>query len=204
MQKKRHIHPSFGALRLIHIRGGHGDVGGGWEILPGSKSASHVPLIYMIRQAERAGLTFDPEKLIEMGLAEAIIDQDINNNTNGARRGTTGETQVPDIRIDVSGSSPTASPNEKQAERAQANWSHFNNVRDFGKSEEAPRRPFHDMLHKAHVARIHDSLEFSSDLGIIPVLSWKFMEYLPFRRMDLQTDGSWKPIRWPLPGGETR
>ena len=30
------------------------------------------------------------------------------------------------------------------------------------------------------------------------------MEYLPFRRMDLQTDGSWKPIRWPLPCGETR
>jgi len=30
------------------------------------------------------------------------------------------------------------------------------------------------------------------------------MEYLPFRRMDLRPDGSWKPIRWPLPAGETR
>lgn len=30
------------------------------------------------------------------------------------------------------------------------------------------------------------------------------MEYLPFRRMDLQPDGSWKAIRWPLPMGETR
>lgn len=30
------------------------------------------------------------------------------------------------------------------------------------------------------------------------------MEYLPFRRMDLQPDGSWTPIRWPLPCGETR
>lgn len=28
--------------------------------------------------------------------------------------------------------------------------------------------------------------------------------YLPFRRMDLQDDGSWKPIRWPLPCGEVR
>lgn len=30
------------------------------------------------------------------------------------------------------------------------------------------------------------------------------MEYLPFRRMDLRPDGSWKPISWPLPRGETR
>jgi hypothetical protein len=30
------------------------------------------------------------------------------------------------------------------------------------------------------------------------------MEYLPFRRMDLQQDGTWKAIRWPLPKGETR
>lgn len=30
------------------------------------------------------------------------------------------------------------------------------------------------------------------------------MEYLPFRRMDLQADGSWKSIRWPLPKGEVR
>ena len=27
---------------------------------------------------------------------------------------------------------------------------------------------------------------------------------MPFRRMDLQSDGSWKPIRWPLPCGEVR
>ena len=30
------------------------------------------------------------------------------------------------------------------------------------------------------------------------------MEWLPFRRMDLQPDGSWMSIRWPLPKGETR
>jgi hypothetical protein len=30
------------------------------------------------------------------------------------------------------------------------------------------------------------------------------MEYLPFRRMDLQEDGSWKSITWPLPKGEVR
>lgn len=30
------------------------------------------------------------------------------------------------------------------------------------------------------------------------------MEFLPVRRMDLQPNGSWKPIRWPPPCGETR
>lgn len=25
---------------------------------------------------------------------------------------------------------------------------------------------------------------------------WRTMEYLPFKRMDLQQDGSWKAIRW--------
>ena len=35
-------------------------------------------------------------------------------------------------------------------------------------------------------------------------MSWRIMEFLPFRRMDLQPDGSWKSIRWPLPKGEVR
>ena len=30
------------------------------------------------------------------------------------------------------------------------------------------------------------------------------MEYLPFRRMDLRPDGSWKAISLPLPRGEVR
>jgi hypothetical protein len=30
------------------------------------------------------------------------------------------------------------------------------------------------------------------------------MERIPFKRMDLQLDNSWKSIRWPLPCGEVR
>jgi hypothetical protein len=59
-------------------------------------------------------------------------------------------------------------------------------------------------MHKAHTSRIHDSLEYSGGLGTMAVTAWKFMEFLPFRRMDLQSDGSWRPIRWPLPRGEVR
>lgn len=153
----------------------------------------------MIRQATKAGLNFDASKLSEMGLSEALSSAD--DNTNSARSNHVEDVSVPDIHIDVSSPSPTEAPEDvNQIER---NWGHFK-IQDFDGSGGARPPPFHEMMHRAHVARIHDSLEFSSGLGTIPVLSWKFMEYLPFRRMDLQPDGSWKPIRWPLPGGETR
>lgn len=153
----------------------------------------------MIRQATKAGLSFDANKLSEMGLSEALSGAD--EGTNSARRNHVEDVPVPDIQIDVSSPSPTEGPNN--ANQIERNWEHFK-MQDFDWSSKVRPPPFHEMMHKAHVARIHDSLEFSSGLGTIPVLSWKFMEYLPFRRMDLQTDGSWKPIRWPLPAGETR
>lgn len=52
--------------------------------------------------------------------------------------------------------------------------------------------------------KIHDCLLFDNGIGWAGVLGWKAMEYLPFRRMDLQPDGSWKAIIWPLPCGEVR
>ncbi|KMU73309.1 hypothetical protein CISG_10055 [Coccidioides immitis RMSCC 3703] len=64
---------------------------------------------------------------------------------------------------------------------------------------------FHTALHSSSTqGHLHDCLEFGSGLSAISVIIWKIMEYLPFRRMDLQADGSWKPIRWPLPCGEVR
>ena len=51
---------------------------------------------------------------------------------------------------------------------------------------------------------LHDCLEFNNGLPASSVLSWKMMEYLPFRRMDLRPDGSWKAITFPLPRGEVR
>jgi hypothetical protein len=59
-------------------------------------------------------------------------------------------------------------------------------------------------MHKAHVARTHDSLSHDCGMSYASVMAWRMMEYIPFRRMDLQADGTWKPIRWPLPRGEVR
>ena len=69
-----------------------------------------------------------------------------------------------------------------------------------------PPSPFPTPLHHPHTSPLHDSLSFScSSLPFTTVLAWKLMEYLPFRRLDLDSsNGSWKPIRWPLPCGEVR
>jgi hypothetical protein len=72
-----------------------------------------------------------------------------------------------------------------------------------GLPEDLPE--FHKKLHAAATGgKIHDILCFKNGSGPLSVAAWNIMEYLPFRRMDLQDDGSWKSITWPLPKGEVR
>jgi uncharacterized protein (DUF2235 family) len=155
----------------VWFSGGHGDVGGGWEALDDRKSASHVPLVWIIREAMRAGLNFDEDK---------STDRPAN------------PVDVPRIRVGngtETPSSPLASPGLEEEKSC---------------SHDGSPSAFHDLMHKAHTARIHDSLAYSSGLGFSAVTAWKFMEWMPFRRMDLKSDGTWEPIRWPLPRGEVR
>jgi hypothetical protein len=68
-----------------------------------------------------------------------------------------------------------------------------------------PDTDFHYRYHFAATkGRIHDVLQFNNGASAMSVVSWNIMEYLPFRRMDLREDGTWKAIIWPLPKGETR
>ncbi|KID85855.1 oxidoreductase, short chain dehydrogenase/reductase family [Metarhizium guizhouense ARSEF 977] len=153
----------------VWFAGGHGDVGGGWEALDDRKSASHVPLAWIVREAMKAGLTFDMEKVADM---ECCI-QPVDVQSRGAN---------PAIRV------------QGESDAAQADVPEIND-KDGG---------LRDVMHKAHTSRLHDSLQYGGGLGAMAVTAWKLMEYLPFRRMDLQPNGSWKPIRWPLPRGEVR
>jgi hypothetical protein len=64
---------------------------------------------------------------------------------------------------------------------------------------------FHQHLHSAATrGKIHDVLQFRNGATRLGTMSWNVLEYLPLRRMDLQEDGSWKAIAWPLPKGEVR
>lgn len=63
---------------------------------------------------------------------------------------------------------------------------------------------YHKAVREAEASRSHDCLRYGRGLPRSAVATWQFMEYFPFRRMDLQDNNSWKPIRWPLPRGEGR
>ena len=51
-------------LQEVWFPGGHADIGGGWKL--GKKEQwplSHAPLVWMVQEAQRAGLRFDPDRL---------------------------------------------------------------------------------------------------------------------------------------------
>ncbi|KAJ5752512.1 hypothetical protein N7520_009429 [Penicillium odoratum] len=146
----------------VWFSGQHGDVGGGWKLNPEDKwPLSHIPLVWMVKEAQLVGLEFDAEKLRRFNCYEGpnLVPKDtaLNGSSN----------------------------------------SHGSQCRD--------RDAFHDTLTQTmDHGIVHDCLTYGGGVSFLSTLSWRLMEYLPFRRMDLQADGSWKPIRWPLPCGEVR
>ncbi|KAJ2894180.1 hypothetical protein MKZ38_007882 [Zalerion maritima] len=166
-------------LDEIWCVGGHADIGGGWDVEAGRRSVSHIPLVWMVREAQKAGLQFDPEKLERLGCVDCV-----------PKTSTSPQLSVPNILVDGH-APPSATPAEQNGDPLKREGLKL-------KSE------FHEMLEHASLSKIHDSLSFGGGLPFGAVLSWKIMEWLPFRRMDLQPDGSWSPIRWPLPRGEVR
>lgn len=53
-------------IEEIWFPGCHADLGGGWPLANGEESAlSHGPLVWMVREAQRAGLEFDHDKLLQ-------------------------------------------------------------------------------------------------------------------------------------------
>lgn len=184
-------------INEVWFAGGHADIGGGWQVEPNTKSTSHVPLVWMVREAMKAGLCFDMEKVVAMGCSEVLNDT-VDTGPQEPAAQTALPPTVPDIRIDVA--SPLGSP------VAEKGYEVENTDATMGLMTDGAPQPssFHDLMHQAHLARTHDSLSFDCGLPRASVLAWKIMEYMPFRRMDLHPDGSWKPIRWPLPRGEVR
>ncbi|KAF7178184.1 hypothetical protein CNMCM7691_006856 [Aspergillus felis] len=157
-------------IEEVWFPGCHTDIGGGWPLKPGEYALSHVPLVWMVQNAQKAGLRFEPGKL---------------------------------RRFDCSGDSTEDHVEHSQGEDHPENTHNraAQNVEDEFGGKESPM----SVLRKSSTdSRMHDSLRFGKGVRWTTVLSWKVMEYLPFRRMDLQEDGSWKPIRWPLPCGEVR
>lgn len=171
-------------IHEVWFPGCHADIGGGWKLDKGEMWAlSHAPLVWMVQEAQKAGLELDERKMKQFQCLEEFEgDYTPIQETIGNRRGSR-------ISQCVEGhENPDAyrtTPDEKQRSAAS---------RDF----------WHALNTSSTKGLKHDCLEFKQGLPSFSVISWRIMEWLPFRRMDLKEDGSWKPIRWPLPRGEVR
>jgi hypothetical protein len=135
----------------VWFSGNHGDIGGGWskhetETFP----LAHAPLVWMIKEAQKAGLKFDPDKLAALYCSPERLD-------------------------------------------------------DYGEKDVEHAAKYQKALDDSTLKGfIHDCLEYGKGSKSAGVFGWNLLENLPFARMDLQQNGEWKPIRWPLPKGETR
>lgn len=153
----------------------------------------------MIREAQRAGLELDREQMIRLHCCDEdprMLEATFPSN-NPAHEQQQQHQQIPTFQVTT-----PSQPNlfrSPHSEHLQPGW-------HAGLAPQLPARSaFHERLHNAMIkGKIHDCLEFNNGLSNSSVLSWKIMEYLPFRRMDLQPDGSWKAITFPLPMGEVR
>ena len=179
--------------------GCHADLGGGWPLAKdkGEEAAlSHAPLVWMIREAQRAGLELDRDQMLNLHCCDEdprMLDATFPSTTPPNDQ----QQQIPTFHV-----STPSQPNifrSPHSQQEQPGW-------HAGLEPEQPKMSeFHQRLHTAATKGVlHDCLQFNNGLPPASVLSWKIMEYLPFRRMDLQPDGSWKAITLPLPMGEVR
>ena len=173
-------------IQEVWFPGCHADIGAGWPLENGEEIAlSHGPLVWMVREASKAGLRFDRQKVDEMKCGGNMgYEEEEEEPLNTELRGN----MIPQVHVTSTGS-PSAS-------RMQSG---------IPETAHARRDRLHRHLHTAAtLGRIHDSLKFKNGTPSTGVVAWNIMEHLPFRRMDLQGNGSWKSIRWPLPMGEVR
>jgi len=168
----------------VWFAGEHADIGGGWWLLEDeTRPASDLPLIWMLREAMRVGMPIDEAKLAraQYHAGELLANKEGEDET---------------YRLDAGEDDDDDMDNEAKFE-----LSHGSSPSSRKTTTKTKPSPLH---HLATQTRLHDSLSLSGGLPWASVITWQIMEHLPFRRMDLQSDGTWKPISWPLPRGETR
>ncbi|KAL9630408.1 MAG: hypothetical protein Q9204_004736, partial [Flavoplaca sp. TL-2023a] len=182
-------------IEELWFPGCHADLGGGWPLGEGEQSAlSHGPLVWMVREAQRAGLDLDRDKMMQLYCCDE--DPRMLDARFSSTNPETGP-QVPTFEVTA-----PSQPDLFQSPRSEQEVPGWHT----GMETEPPQMSeFHKRLHhSATKGVLHDCLQYHNGLPRTSVLSWKLMEYMPFRRMDLKEDGSWQAITFPLPMGEVR
>ncbi|KAL4928490.1 T6SS phospholipase effector Tle1-like catalytic domain-containing protein [Aspergillus undulatus] len=181
-------------IQEVWFPGGHADIGGGWALGEGENWAlSHAPLVWMVQEAQAAGLEFDPAKMKQFECLEEFEGEYSPIHQTKETEKTWCEDPAHEHEHEANG---------KQKDKETGMYKAANGG---PKQDSASSQRFKAALYASSTeGLIHDSLSFGNGLPPLSVIAWKIMEYLPFRRMDLREDGSWEPIRWPLPCGEVR
>ncbi|KAK2748000.1 hypothetical protein FQN57_001591 [Myotisia sp. PD_48] len=179
-------------IKEVWFPGGHADIGGGWGLASGEIwPLSHAPLVWMVQEARQAGLRFDERKLKQFECDEMYA-------------GDVSPVQRPSFRFTKHAELQRKSVCEAGFWLPNFDISQQQDEAD-GNRIVTASESFKAALHVSSTkGQIHDCLAYDGASPRFTVLLWRLMEYLPFKRMDLQPDGSWKPIRWPLPRGEVR
>lgn len=75
----------------VWFAGNHGDVGGGWATSDDDMAFSHVPLVWMVRAAARAGISFNQDRLRALGItldeASDVEDAEPTSPASGTKAG---------------------------------------------------------------------------------------------------------------------
>lgn len=93
-------------IEELWFPGCHADLGGGWPLANGEESPlSHGPLVWMVREAQQAGLEFDEEKLLRFKCCDDVY------NITSLGRAPDGPS-MPQIQV----SEPFSSPKSEKQE----------------------------------------------------------------------------------------
>jgi hypothetical protein len=196
------------SITELWFPGCHADIGGGWTPdPPDNLSLSHAPLVWMVREAQKAGLVFNTEKMRELSCYYEDTEMSDVPKTRGrsVRNTRLSVPGLPVIEVNddiVPAVNPHSEIEVIHEDDASANGADLKRM-IIGRS--AGNSRFVDYLFSSCTrGKIHDPLRRNQGSPSLTVLQWNIMEFLPFRRMDLRPDGTWKAISWPLPMGEVR
>ncbi|KAL4913706.1 hypothetical protein BDW62DRAFT_158301 [Aspergillus aurantiobrunneus] len=181
-------------IQEVWFPGGHADIGGGWTLGEGESWAlSHAPLVWMVQAAQAAGLEFDHAKMKQFECLEEFEGE---------------YSPIRDVKWQKSWCQDPAHEHEHEHEQNGADEKENQMYKAANGEQEqssSSSQKFKAALYASSTeGLLHDCLSFGNGLPPLSVLTWRLMEYLPFRRMNLREDGLWEPIRWPLPCGEVR
>lgn len=162
-------------IQELWFPGCHADIGGGWPLDEGEEfPLSHAPLVWMVREAQKAGLRFRHDVMVHLKVIDDTSDTTDAHDYAYASQETSrhGLGAVPELKIEQP--SPTT---------GKTNPMDGDPTVGAGGDLQGTRVTVDQTLAlSAEKGRVHDSLKFAQGTPMGGVIGWKIMEWLPFAR----------------------